>query len=71
VLWCLATRHAVLTGVLDARFGLQHINNDRRELWTLRLVAAEASKPSNFTKNGWVVEALRAAWSAIATTRDF
>ena len=31
VLWCLAIRHAVLTGVLDARIGLQHIDADRRE----------------------------------------
>jgi protein-tyrosine phosphatase len=26
------------------------------------------SQPSDFTNNGWVVEALQAAWSAIATT---
>ena len=31
VLWCLAIRHAILTGVLDARIGLQHIDADRRE----------------------------------------
>ena len=29
VLWCLAIRHAILTGVLDARIGLQHIDADR------------------------------------------
>jgi ADP-ribosylglycohydrolase len=32
VLWCVAIRHAVLTGVLDARIGLQHIDVDRRDL---------------------------------------
>ena len=26
VLWCLAIRHAILTGELDARIGLQHID---------------------------------------------
>ena len=68
VLWCLAIRHAILTGLLDARIGLQYIAIGRRDLWASRLNVAEASKPSDFTNNGWVVEALQAAWSAIATT---
>lgn len=68
VLWCCAIRHAILTGVLDARIGLQHIDADRHELWVSRLDVAEASQPSDFSNNGWVVEALQAAWSAIATT---
>jgi ADP-ribosyl-[dinitrogen reductase] hydrolase len=68
VLWCLAIRHAILTGELDARIGLQHIDRDRRDLWVSRLDVAEASKPSDFANNGWVVEALQAAWSAIRTT---
>jgi ADP-ribosyl-[dinitrogen reductase] hydrolase len=68
VLWCLAIRHAILTGELDARIGLRHIDADRRDLWASRLDVAEASKPSDFSNNGWVVEALQGAWSAIATT---
>ena len=68
VLWCLAIRHAILTGELDARIGLQHIDADRRDLWATRLDVAEASQPSDFTNNGWVVEALQGAWSAITTT---
>ena len=68
VLWCLAIRHAILTGVLDARIGLQHIDIDRRDLWATRLDVAEASQPSDFKNNGWVVEALQGAWSAITTT---
>jgi ADP-ribosyl-[dinitrogen reductase] hydrolase len=68
VLWCCAIRHAVLTGELDARIGLQHIDIDRRDAWASRLDVAEASKPSDFANNGWVVEALQAAWSAITTT---
>jgi ADP-ribosylglycohydrolase len=67
VLWCLAIRHAVLTGKLDVRIGLQHIDVDRRDLWATRLNVAEASQPSDFKNNGWVVEALQGAWSAIAT----
>lgn len=68
VLWCLAIRHAVLTGDLDVRAGLSHLSAARRELWTERLDVAEASVPSSFRRNGWVVEALQAAWSAITTT---
>lgn len=68
VLWCLAIRHAVLTGALDARNGLQHIDPERRALWAQRLDVAEKSRPADFANNGWVVEALQAAWSAIATT---
>jgi ADP-ribosyl-[dinitrogen reductase] hydrolase len=68
MLWCLAIRHAVLTGLLDARIGLRHIVIDRRDLWASRLDVAEASHPADFTNNGWVVEALQAAWCAITTT---
>ena len=69
VLWCLAIRHAVLTGVLDVRIGLQHIDADRRETCGLRgSMSPRTSQPSDFTNNGWVVEALQGAWSAITTT---
>ena len=68
VQWCLAIRHAILTGVLDARIGLQHIPSERRDMWATRLDVAEASKPVDFPDKGWVVEALQAAWSAITTT---
>ena len=68
VLWCCAIRHAILTGVLDARIGLQHIDADRHDLWAKRLDVAEASQPSDFANNGWAVEALQVAWSAIAST---
>ena len=37
VLWCLAIRHAILTGVLDARIGLQHTPSERRDMWAMRL----------------------------------
>ena len=41
VLWCLAIRHAVLTGELDARIGLRHIDADRRDKWAALLDATE------------------------------
>ena len=68
VLWCCAIRHVILTVELDARIGLHHIDTERRDLWSTRLDVAAASKPSDFPNNGWVVEALQAAWSSITTT---
>src|SRR5450759_4517844 len=67
-LWCLAIRHAVLHGVLDVRRGLEHLPEDRASVWAARLDGAEAGQPSRFDKNGWVVQALQGAWSAINTT---
>lgn len=68
VLWCHAIRHAVLTGELSARTGLGPLPAARRERWSDLLEKAERSEPSDFASNGWVVEALQAAWCAIATT---
>lgn len=67
VLWCLAMRHAVLTGELDVRRGLSRLDA-RARAWAARLDAAERTRPADFTHNGWVVEALQAAWSAISST---
>jgi ADP-ribosylglycohydrolase len=68
VLWCLAIRHAVLEGALDLRSGLERLPEARARFWTARLDDAEHSGPADFPHNGWVVQALQAAWSAITTT---
>lgn len=68
VLWCLAIRHAVLTGELDARHGLAGLPAQSRDRWARRLAAAEAAGPETFEHNGWVVHALQAAWSAVIRT---
>jgi ADP-ribosyl-[dinitrogen reductase] hydrolase len=68
VLWGLAIRHAVLEGDLDLRVGLGALSPGRRELWSARLVQAEAQLPGDFGRNGWVVQALQGAWSAIVHT---
>ncbi len=68
VLWCAAIRQAVLNGELDARVGLKHLDAEAQTRWSALLDAAEQSRPADFTNNGWVVQALQAAWSAIATT---
>jgi ADP-ribosyl-[dinitrogen reductase] hydrolase len=68
-LWCLAIRHAVLTGDLDVRDQVQWLPAERRERWE-RLID-EASEtgahPRDFrSRNGWVVRAFQAALAAIA-----
>lgn len=68
VLWSLAIQHAILTGDLDARVGLDRLPADRRDRWNHLLDVAEQSTPADFHDNGWVVEALQAAWSAITAT---
>lgn len=68
VLWCLAIRHAVLTGELDVRVGLAAFAPERAAVWVERLDEAEANPPSFFEHNGWVVHALQGAWSAIHRT---
>lgn len=68
VLWCAAIRHAVLTAKLDLRRGLELVPPDRRPVWSARIAEAEAKVPADFTRNGWVVQALQGAWSAITTT---
>jgi ADP-ribosyl-[dinitrogen reductase] hydrolase len=65
VLWSLAIRHAILTGELDARAGLGYLPARTVDVWAARLVEAERSRPRDFSRNGWVVEALQAAWCAI------
>jgi len=67
-LWCLAIRHAVLCGTLDIHSGLGHLSDERAAVWAARLHVAEAGQPSDFDKNGWVVQALQGAWSAVKTT---
>jgi len=68
-LWCLAIRHAVLEGTFDGlRLAVAALPANRRDVWSARLDAAEERPPSSFTHNGWVVEALQGAWSAISRT---
>jgi ADP-ribosylglycohydrolase len=68
-IWCLGIRHAVVHGTFDGvRDALLHLPAERAMLWSERLDAAESNPPSHFARNGWVVEALQGAWSAITRT---
>lgn len=64
-LWCVAIRNAVLTGTLDVRAGLPLLSAERASVWLDRIETAERSRPRDFSRNGWVVEAFQGAWSAI------
>lgn len=66
ILWGLAVRHAVLTGEVDVRVGLPQLPQDRQAVWLERIEEAEESTPAMFRRNGWVVGAFQAAWSAIS-----
>jgi ADP-ribosyl-[dinitrogen reductase] hydrolase len=65
VLWCLAIDHAVRTGELDVRVGLDRVD----PAWARWL--DEADDPARFAgANGWVVAALQGAWAAVRAARD-
>ena len=68
VLWSHAIRHAVLEGELDVRVGLPYLSDEAQDFWTAHIDEAESQDPSSFTRNGYVVTALQAAWSAIHQT---
>jgi ADP-ribosyl-[dinitrogen reductase] hydrolase len=68
VLWCHAIRQAVLTGSLEPSVALERLPESSRDRWAERLNEAERARTRDFARNGWVVEALQAAWCAIATT---
>lgn len=70
-LWCVAIRKAVLTGTLDVRAGLAYVAPGRAAVWLERIETAEQSRPRDFARNGWVVEAFQGAWSAIHYTSAF
>ncbi|MFC9335830.1 ADP-ribosylglycohydrolase family protein [Arthrobacter sp. NPDC057009] len=67
-LWCVAIRKAVLTGELDVRSGLDLLPAARAAVWLERIETAERSRPRDFARNGWAVEAFQGAWSAIHFT---
>ncbi|WP_298119559.1 ADP-ribosylglycohydrolase family protein [uncultured Aurantimicrobium sp.] len=71
VLWCHAIRHAVVTGELDIRIGLNELDYDAVQLWKSRIKEAETKQPEDFHRtNGWVVTAFQGAWSAIHHGRE-
>ena len=69
VIWSLGIRHAVLHGTFDGvRGALDRLPAERAAIWAARLDEAEQNPPTRFNHNGWVVEAMQGAWSAITRT---
>lgn len=68
-LFGLALQQAVLDGELDIRAGLPMLPLERRAIWAARFDEAELKRPADFPGNGWVVQTLQAAWSAITHAR--
>ena len=67
VLWSITVDRAVRESRVDGvRDGLSLLDKARATVWETLLDEAEAKVPSEFQKNGWVVQALQGAWSAIA-----
>jgi ADP-ribosyl-[dinitrogen reductase] hydrolase len=66
-LWCVAIRQAVLTGSWMSGRVLP-LPAGRAAVWLERIETAERSRPRDFARNGWVVEAFQGAWSAIHFT---
>lgn len=67
-LWCLAIDHTIATGELDIRTGLPFVDSE----WAPIIDHAERSSPADFThRNGGVVGALQAAWSATIQADGF
>ncbi|MGO0578062.1 ADP-ribosylglycohydrolase family protein [Ornithinimicrobium panacihumi] len=69
VLWSESVRRAVVDGVLDLRGGLDLVDAERQQQWSAWIDEAEAKDPDTFSRNGFTVTALQAAWSAIHHTR--
>ena len=68
-LWCLAIRHAVLTGELDVHAQVAHLPADRQARWRALIgeTLAPGAHPRDFSQgNGWVVKAFQAALAAVA-----
>jgi len=68
-LWCLAIRHAILTGDLDVRAQVAWLPPARRDRWAAIIdeALAPGAHPRDFAaQNGWVVRAFQAALSAVA-----
>ncbi|MCI1964327.1 MAG: ADP-ribosylglycohydrolase family protein [Ancrocorticia sp.] len=64
VLWSEAIRHAVMTGEIAIRPGLDLLNPDSAAYWSAVIDDAEAGK-ANAHQNGFTVNALACAWQAV------
>ena len=72
-LWCLAIRHAILTGELDVRAQVAELPTRRQERWMALIDEAlsPGAHPRDFREqNGWVVRAFQGALAAVAVAES-
>ena len=70
VIWCCAIRRAVLDGTIEAAKaglseGISLLESGRQSFWNHIFEKAESTEPWDCQKNGWVIGAIQAAWSAV------
>lgn len=65
VIWTAAIRRVIKDGELDIFGAVQLIPEERRDVWTNRILEAYSREPQDFPNNGWVVSAFQAALSAV------
>lgn len=67
VIWTQIIRTAVLEGnpYTGLAKGLGSLARSRRGRWAELMAEAEERSPEDFPRNGWVVHAIQAAWSAV------
>ncbi|QJC22151.1 ADP-ribosylglycohydrolase family protein [Arcanobacterium buesumense] len=70
VIWSVGIAHAIEYGSFDGiDEGVGLLPVSRRSFWNKALKEAQHRAPNTFRSNGWVVQALQGAWSAITTTK--
>ena len=68
ILWSEAVRVAVTHGEFNLLAGLDLVSEDRREQWRTWIDESTGVDPRTFSRNGFTVYALQAAWAAITWT---
>jgi ADP-ribosyl-[dinitrogen reductase] hydrolase len=67
VIWSKAIRHAILFENFDGVYrAIRELEADRADFWLEIFERAEANEPKVFSRNGWVIEAIQVAWSAMS-----
>ena len=67
VIWSKAIRHAILFENFDGVYlAIRELEAHRADFWLEIFGRAEANEPRVFSRNGWVIEAIQVAWSAMS-----
>lgn len=68
-IWSVAIRHAIFNDNFDGfQLAIDALPEQRKKYWQGIKYEAEQNEPWHFVNNGWVVQSIQAAWSAITRT---